>query len=303
MTVGTGNFPELLWPGIHDIWQDEYTKYSPLYEKLFAVKQSDKAFEKEQGVISLPLAGIKNQGAQIPMVDPLQGYQKEYVNATYALGSSITREMYEDDQYNVINRIPAYIADSMRVTQETVHHDIFNNGFSTALAADGLAIFHVSHVLVGTGGTLSNMGQSGVTYALSQTTMEQALIFISRWTDDQGKPINESAVSLAVPSEQRFVAEKILKTEYEVDTANNTINPIRGMMPLVVTPYLTDTDSWFLITSVTTKRKTGFVSYNRRAAEMDRDSDFNTQNLLFSGSMRFSCGATDWRGGWGSSGA
>ena len=302
MTVGTGNFPELLWPGISDIFQNNYDEYEPLFRGLFKKKTSDKAFEKEQGVVNLPLAGVKDQGSPIPMFDPMQGYQKEYVNVTYAIGSSVTREMFEDDQYNIINGIPAMLAESMTQTEEIIHHDIYNNGFSSQLSADGVSIFNTAHPLVG-GGTLSNMGQTGVTYALSQTTLEQACIFISRWTDDRGFKKKFQGIVLAVPNELMFTAEKILQTEYEVGTGNNTINPVRGKMKLTVSPYFTDTDSWFIITDITTRKGTGFVSYERRAREINRDNEFLTQNLLFTTSKRFSCGCTDWRGAWGSQGA
>lgn len=303
MTVGSAQFAELLWPGISAIWQDSYNEWDPKYSQFFYKKDSDKAFEKEQGVIGLPLAGIKDQGEQIPMVDPMQGYQKEYVNVTYALGSSVTREMYEDDQYNVINNIPKYLARSLRQTEEVVHHDILNNGFSSVTAGDGLTVFNTAHTMLGTGSTLSNMGQSGVTYALSQTSLEQALIFISNWTDDQDLKIAYQGRMLVVPTNLQFTAEKILGTEFEVNTANNTINPVRGKMPHVVTPWITDTDSWFIVTDVTKEQGTGLVCYERRAAEIQRDSDFNTQNMLFSTTKRWSAGVTDFRGVWGSQGA
>jgi phage major head subunit gpT-like protein len=147
------------------------------------------------------------------------------------------------------------------------------------------------------------MGQSGVTYQLSQTTLEQALIFIGKWVDDRGLRINVMAKTLFVPTELQFTADKILKTEYEVNTANNTINPVKGKLKPVVSPFLTDTDAWFILTDVTESQNDGFISYQRRKAEMERDNEFMTQNLSFQGSMRFSAGCTDWRGAWGSSGA
>src|SRR5690349_17885274 len=130
MTVATGNFAELLWPGIAEIWGNSYKDWPALYSQVFDSMQSDKAFEKAQGVTGLPLAGIKDQGSPITFVDPYQGFQKEYVNATYAIGGSVTREMYEDDQYNYINSLPEMLARSMRQTEETVSWNVLNNGFS-----------------------------------------------------------------------------------------------------------------------------------------------------------------------------
>lgn len=297
MTVSSGNFAELLWPGIKDLWGVRYNQWQPIWSRFMDVKQSDKAFEKEQGVTGLPLASIKDQGSPITFVDPLQGFQKEYVNVTYALGGSVTREMYEDDQYNYINSIPEMLAESMRQTEETVAHAILNNGFDTNYAqADGLPLFSTAHLLVG-GGTYQN--RPTVASDLTQTALEQAQIDTLNLVDDQGLKINVMNKMLIVPTALKFTAEKILGTEYEVDTANNTINPVRGSLELVVSPYITDSDSWYIKTDV----RNGLTFMDRRAAEIERDNEFNTQNLLFITTRRFSVGSTDPRGTYGSPGA
>lgn len=301
MATGTANFPELLWPGIRKLWGDRYNAMPAKWSQFFATVNSDKAFEKYQQITALPPAGIKNQGSPLPFLDPAQGYQKELVNVTYGLGSAVTREMFEDEQYNVINRIPVYLADSLRYTEEVVHHDVLNAGNTTQLSADGATLINTGHTLLD-GTTLSNAGQSGVTYQLSQTSLEQAMIFIGRWTDDNGLFKAFEAKKLVVPTDLRFTAQKILETEFEVNTANNTINPVRGMLELVYTPFLTDTDSWFVITDVTLGAQQGLISQQRREASIERDNDFMTQNLLFSVTKRFTAGAADWRGVWGSYG-
>lgn len=297
MTVSTGNFAELLWPGIQVIWGNNYNQWTPLWSRAFDVRESDKAFEKEQGVTGMPLAAIKDQGSPIPYVDPYQGFQKEYVNVTYALGGSVTREMYEDDQYNYINSIPEMLARSMRQTEETVSFAVLNNGFSSSFTgADGKPLFDLTHPLVA-GGTYKNRPTTASD--LTQTALEQAQIDSLDLVDDQGLKINVQNKMLMVPTALKFTAEKILGTEYEVDTANNTINPVRGSLELLVSPYLTDTDAWFIKTDV----PNGLRFYNRRAAEIERDNEFSTQNLLFITTRRFSVGFTDPKGVYGSPGA
>ena len=138
MTTASGNFAELLWPGIEDIWGKDYNDYEALYTKMFEVKSSDKRFEKEQGVTGLGLAGIKDEGAAVNYDDPFQGFQKEYVNATYSLGTIVTREMYEDEMYSYINSIPKMLSKSLRQTEETIAHNHLNNGFNSSFTgADG----------------------------------------------------------------------------------------------------------------------------------------------------------------------
>lgn len=296
MTVATGNFAELLWPGIASIWGRDYNDYGPLYTQFFSVKNSDKAFEKEQGVTGLPLAGVKDQGSPIPFLDPFQGFQKEYINLTYGLGASVTREMYEDDQYNYINQIPSMLARSMRQTEETIATNVLNNAFGTALSADGASIINASHSLIG-GGTMANT--PSVAADLTMASLEQACTDIMNFVDDQGLTIMVRPTKLVVPTASWAIAEKILGTDRAVGSADNDVNVVRSKVSLIVTPYITDNDSWFIITDT----PNGLTFYNRRAAEINRDNDFETQNLKFSTTRRFSVGCTDYRGVYGTAGA
>ncbi len=290
MTIATGNFAELLWPGIAQIWGVTYKDYEPLYYKIFEMKKSDKRFEKEQGVTGLPLAGVKDEGSAAMYVDPFQGYQQEYVNVTYALGSTVTREMYEDDQYSYINKIPVMLARSMRQTEETIAFNHLNRGFNTSFTgADGVTLLNASHPLVG-GGTFSN--RLTTDSDLTQTSLETAIQNLMDFVDEQSLKIRTLPKCLVVPTSLNFTARKLLETSYVVGSADNDVNPIMGLFQdLVVSPYLADPDAWFIVTDI----MNGLTWYNRRSAEIVRDNEFDTQNLKFLTTERFSSSWTDAR--------
>lgn len=297
MTSSTANKAELLWPGIQAIWGDTYSEYEPLYTQFFQVQKSDKAFEKQQGVSGLPLAAVKDEGDEITFQDFFQGFQQEYRNITYALGTSVTFELMEDDQYNVINKIPAYLARSMRQTQETVAHNVLNNAFSGTGGADGVSLIATNHPYVGISGTQSN--RPSIASDLTQTSLEQAIIDIMDFKDGQGLKTRVTAVKLIVPTELGIVARKILNTQYEVGSANNDVNVISGSMGLCVTPYLTDPNAWFVTTDV----DNGLVYMERMPARIDRRNAERNLDLEFMTVARWSVGFTDWRGVYGSPGA
>ena len=299
MANATGNFPELLWPGLRELWGMNYARYPAIYKGLIEVIKSDKAFEKFQGLTGLGLAGVKDEGASLAYFDMLQGYQKEAVNVTYGLGTIITREMFEDEQYNYINKVPAMLAESMRQTEEIVATLPFNNGFGAlATGADGVSYFNTSHPLIGGGGTFRNMPATAVD--LSQAALEQADIDLMSYTDERGLKIRVSSKVLLVAPTNKYVAEKILGTKAEVGSNDNTINPVYQSRKLVVNPYLTDPDAWFLKTDVNT---TGIVFVRRRAAEVMRDNEFDTQNLKIANTSRFTVTQVDPREWWGAAGA
>ena len=305
MVIATGAFSEDLWPGIQKWFGDSYEEWPAVWSKLVDVYQSDKAFEKFQGVTGYGLAGVKDQGGMIPYRDKFQGFPREIINVTYGIGSTITYEMMRYDQYNLFKKIPTELAKSVRQTEETVVGNLLNNGFSTAtnptLTADGLSLLNASHLLAASAGqTVRNTPTTASD--LSQTSLEQARIDISNFLDDQGLPIQYMAKKLVVPRESVNLAEKILGTEYEVETGNNTINPVsssRQPIELIVSPWLTDTDAWFVKTSC----EDGLVFTEVDPVMLDRDNDFDTKNLKFSAMRLFGVGAVDWRGYYGSPGA
>lgn len=294
----TGNFPELLYDGIAAIWGTSYKDYPTLYTQFMTVEQSTQNFEKEQQVTGFPIAGVKEEGNQAYFSAMYQGYQKEYRHYTYSIGAVITREMVEDDQYNVINQVPTFLARSMREVEEQVSHDILNNGYTSGYTgADGQVLFSTAHPLVG-GGTLSNTLATAAD--LTMTSLENAIIDIMNFTNDQGLKMMARPVTLVVPTALAMTARKILETQYTVGSADNDKNIVASYnLKLVVSPYLTDSDQWQLVTDV----PNGLKFKVRREAELDRDNDFDTQNLKLLQTKRFSTGFTDFRGSYGSPGA
>ena len=297
MAIASGSFAELLWPGIHGLWGADYNDWPVLWSQIFNKEKTKLAFDKDQGVTGLGLAGIKEQGRGVAYSDPFQGYQKEYVQVTYAIGTSVTKEMVFHEQYNYINKLPKMIARSMRETEETIHFNQLNNGFSSSFTgADGLSLFNAAHLLVNNS-TYRN--QPSTASDLTQASVEQAFIDIMDWTDDQGLRKMFKPLILVAPTAERFNAERILETKYAVWSADNDINPIQGKLKLVVSPYLTDTDAWF----ITTDCPDGLKALYAWEGDLERDNDFNSKNLLMTGSIRFASGWTDPHGAYGSAGA
>jgi len=305
MVMNTGAFSEDLWPGIIKWFGDTYDNYEPLWEKMVDKYDSNKAFEKFQGITGYGLAGVKDQGAGIPYRDKYQGFPREIINLTYGLGSTITYEMMRYDQYDKFKSIPQQLAESMRKTEETIVASLYNNGFSTAanptLAADGLSIFNSAHKLVAAN-NVTQRNTPSTASDLTQTSLEQADIDISSFVDDQNLPILASARKIIVPVASKMLIRKILGTEYEVNSANNTINPVSSSrMPLeiIVNPYITDSDAWFIKTNI----PDAFVFTDVDPVMLDRDNDFDTKNLKFSAMRLLGTGAVNPLGTYASPGA
>ena len=141
---------------------------------------------------------------------------------------------------------------------------------------------------------------------LNETSLEDALIDISNFTDDKGLTISVQADKLIVPSELVFVADRILNSSQRSGTADNDINAIAntGVLPggYSVNHYLTDPDAFFILTSVTSQGD-GLKMFQRTGMETSMEPDFSTGNIRYKARERYSFGFSDWRGVYGSQGA
>lgn len=299
--INTGSFAKALWPGVNAWYGKAYDEYPVEWTDLFDKYTSRKAFEEDVGISSFGLAAVKAEGAPVSYDTETQGFITRYTHIVYALGFIVTKEAFEDDQYDVIaERRARGLAFSMRQTKEIVAANVYNRAFNTSYTfGDGKAMLVNNHPNVA-GGTQSNILSTAAN--LSEAALEQAVIDISKWTNDRGLRIQVVPQSLHIPPDLMFEAERILKSQYRVGTANNDINALvsMGKFPkgIKVNHYFTSSTAWFLRTNA----PDGLKYFERRADSFTEDNDFDTENAKFKASARYSYGLTDWRAIYGTAG-
>ena len=298
--ITTGNFAKALWPGVNAWYGEAYNEHKAEYVDLFDSHTSRKAWEEDIGYSGTGLAQQKGEGEAVSYDSQRQGFVSRYTHATYALGFIITREMVEDDLYDIAGKKKAKgLAFSMRQTKETLAANVYNRAFNSSyLGGDGLELCSAVHINVA-GGTYAN--ELATAADLSEASLEQACIDLMKFTNDRGLKISIMPKSLIVPVDLAFEADKIMKTEYEVGTANNTVNVVRSRFPggVKVNHYLTDTDAWF----IRTNSPDGMKYFSRRDDSFAMDDDFDTDNAKYKASFRCSFGWSDPRALFSSPGA
>lgn len=290
------NITALLWPGIRQVYGDAYMQFEEQYSKVFDIDTSDKYKEIDQGYTGLGLASEKPVGQSINYDTTYQGYEKTYTNATYAIGVAIGRETLEDTLYRNIKNTARSQAVSVRQTIEVLAVSHLNNAFSSSYAgSDSKELCATDHPLVG-GGTFSN--ELATSADLDPTSLEQALIDIQAFVDDRSLKVHARPKLLIIPSALEWTAIQLLKSEKLPQTANNDVNPAKGIMPYVVMNWLSDSDAWFIKTDV----PYGLTWFWRRRPEYREDNNFDAEVAKFKATFRCSSGWTDPRGLFGSPG-
>jgi hypothetical protein len=187
----------------------------------------------------------------------------------------------------------------MNETKEVDHANVLNNAFNSSYtmgaSSDGVELCDASHPNGPYGATQSNILAAA---DLSETTLEDVCIQIDGFKDPRGLQKKIMPYCLVVPRQLRFTSSRILDSVMQNDTANNAVNALKTNNTLPggykVNHYLTDTDAWFVLTSVNETGK-GLVSYDAWPLEFGQDNEFDTFNLKVKAFYRDSKGWVDWR--------
>ena len=302
MAISRAQLLKELLPGLNALFGLEYARYGEEHKEIFETETSERSFEEETKLSGFSAAPVKNEGSAIAYDNGQEAWTARYNHETIALGFSLTEEAIEDNLYDSLSgRYTKALARAMAYTKQTKAAAILNNGFDSDFTfGDGQPLFSTTHPLV-SGGVNSN--EPATPADLSETSLEAAVIQIAAWTDERGLLIAAKPRKLVVPPAQMFIATRILETELRVGTADNDINALKsnGSIPegYAVNHYLTDPDAWFLTTDV----PNGLKMFVRTPMSTSMDGDFDTGNVRYKARERYSFGASDPLGVFGSPGS
>tara|TARA_R110002020_G_scaffold193419_4_gene393727 strand:+ start:437 stop:1351 length:915 start_codon:yes stop_codon:yes gene_type:complete len=301
-SISRANELKQLLPGLNALFGEEYARYENEHSEIYATESSDRSFEEELKLSGFGAAPVKDEGSAIVFDTAQESFVARYTHETIGMGFSITEEAMEDNLYVSLSaRYTKALARAMAYTKQVKSAYPLNNGFSTTFkSGDNVALFSTAHPLVN-GGTNSNRPSTAAD--LNETSLEDAIIQISKWTDERGLLIAARARKLVIPTDLQFVATRLLDSSYRVGTSDNDVNAIasNGVIPegYSVNHYLTDTNAFFLTTDV----PDGMKHFERTAMQTSMDGDFTTGNVRYKARERYSFGVSDPLGIFGSPGS
>ena len=301
MAISRAQLVKELEPGLNALFGLEYKNYENQHTQIYTVESSDRAFEEEVMESGFGEAPVKTEGAGVSYDQAQEVYTARYTHETIALAFSLTEEAVEDNLYDRLSaRYTKALARSMAQTKQIKAAAVLNGAFTTSVGGDGVVLCSTAHPTLG-GPNLSNTLATPAD--LSETSLEQALIDISAFTDERGLKIAVQGLKLIIPKELMFTADRILKSTLRVGTADNDINAVRnmGMVPqgYTVNNFLTDPEAFFIKTDA----PNGMKMFERVALKTGFEGDFDTGNVRYKARERYSFGFSDPRGIFGSPGA
>jgi len=262
MAISRAQLVKELEPGLNALFGLEYNRYENQHAEIFVTETSDRAFEEEVMLSGFASAPTKQEGAGVVFDQAGETFTARYNHETIALAFAITEEAIEDNLYDrLAARYTRALARSMSNTKQVKAANVLNNA---QVAAD-----------------------------LNETSLEQSLIDIAGFVDERGLRIAAQGRKMIIPKELQFTAERLMKSPQRTSTADNDINAIvsMGMVPegYSVNNFLTDTDSFFLLTDI----PNGLKHFVRSPIKTAIEGDFDTGNVRFKARERYSFGFSD----------
>jgi phage major head subunit gpT-like protein len=299
--TNTKVFTKHLDGDINEIFWGEYNMYPTEYDKIAKMQPINKGGHYKEAELS-GLGALREitEGNGVTFDTPVEGNEKEVTYTVFGLGFQITRQMMTDDLFgNMKNFGPVELAKSAALKRDTEFFDLFNSGFATHTAWDGQYVFDASgRTLLKEGSAQSN--RPSVDASLSTTSLQAALEYFDTVKDSAGRPILMRPKYLVIPTQLKWTAAELLKTDLKVDSAENNINTIKddGRLMPFVSRHLTSTTAWFILAEEHDMR---FMQ--RWAGKLESADDFYTGNALFKYTDRFTKAVFNPVGGYGTTGA
>jgi phage major head subunit gpT-like protein len=245
MTLVKSDIPRLLEAGLKTVFFEAYDASRSDYERIVTVVSSEQDAETYAWLGSVPkMREFKDERMPAGLLE----HEYTIRNRTWEASIAVDRAAVEDDLYGQIKlRVQGLAHEAHRHLDEIVF-SLLSDGFTT-ICHDGQFFFDTDHS-EGESGTQSNKGTS----ALGTGSLEQAITAMMRFKDDNGKPLGIVPDTLVVPPDLQWTALELLNSNYYPELIASasgsqklSANPLKGRLDLVVSPYLADTNNWFLL--------------------------------------------------------
>lgn len=269
---------------------------------VFNQETTDRSAEIAEIFKGAGLWGERAEEQDVPQSTFQVGNTKTFTVTNFAQSLDISKNLFDDDQHNVINKMVVDMARKGRMTRDKNAFAVYRNAFTTATTADGAALVSDSHTTLG-GFTVDNK----LTAALSESSLNDAIISMIEQKSQDGVISGSVPKVLLVPPALFKLACEITESEARSGTGNNDMNvySTKYNIQVAMSPWLgaaaggSDT-AWFLLGDNHTI--TRWVRQDIKTDIVDYKYQRNN-NYIYKGEYREVVGAMDYVGVVGSDGS
>ena len=299
MPLTRSDISNLLTSGLKTIFFDAYDAAGPAaqYPRIATVVPSGKDQESYGWLGAIP---TMREFVDERMPKGLSEHNYSIRNKKWEVSIGVDRDALDDDQYGQIRvRVQGLGAEAQRHKDQLVF-ELLAAGFAATKGTcyDGQYFFDSDHS-EGESGTQSNVGTS----ALSAVALQAAITAMMKIKDDQGKVLGILPDLLVIPPDLQWTAIELLESVMRPDSALQIKNVLQGRLNFIVSPYLTDTNNWYLLDTKKVVKPT--ILQDRMpvefgALEADSENGFMRDQYVYGTRARYNGGYGLWQCAYGS---
>jgi hypothetical protein len=295
------------------IVNDTRKEQTPVWSNYMRKETTNEYFQEYFEFGGFGLVPKKDEGDYLNFATPDIGDLARITPEGRQLAFAITREDKKFNRIDKVGRATKMLARAARKTVEMVAAFPLNVGFAVSavrFTMDGEALFSAGHILLD-GTTFSNLGTAS---DLNIAALEARIVQFTVARDNDGTFINLKPKYLVVAPAGAPNARRVLRATNYWTTTGATTSVVdttadRGIpnatvqdagLILVVNPYLTDANAWFLIAD---KSEHELVLIENEAFNDRSFIDPYTEDYVYSVRFANIAAAPHWMGLDGSAGA
>ena len=297
MPLTRSDMPNLLEDGLKTVFFEALDATIGDYQRVATIVGSSSDEEQYPWLGAVPsVREFKDERMPLGLME----HNYSIRNKTWESSIAVERSAIEDDKYGAIKlRVQSLAREAKRHMDEIVF-TLVRGGFATK-CYDGQYFFDTDHA-DGESGAQSNKG----TASLSASALQDAITAMMKYKDDRGKFLGIKPDLLVVPPDLQWTAMELLESTYWPEgqtNEKNADNVLKGKLDLLVSPYLTDTSDWFVLS---TKGVIKPVILQSRtpvefaALEADSESGFMRDQYIYGVRARYNAGYGLWQMAYGS---
>ena len=293
MAMTMTEFLILAQPGIDKVHMEEEQAFEEQYSRIFNVRTQDDLYDDEAKMAGFGGSVEIPEGGDVTYDEAISPVTRRYNLAKRGLGYKVTDKLWRFDRYGQVNKLEGSLMRADKHDTEQFAFGLLNSATATTVATgfDGLALSSTAHTRMDGGATQGNRPSSLA--ALSLTALEDAVIAFTKLVDDRGRPYISRPKDLIVPLDLVLVAQEILGSAMNPNTANNATNALRDKFSLnvIATPYITSTTFWALMGDKHDLQ----VRWNMRP-KSESETDFDSDTIKRKVTKYIGRGFGEWRG-------
>ena len=302
---------------INDV-NTEKSNYESFVSDVFNVKKSNRFGEKIGQVTTFSdFAPMSTDGANAVLDDIIGGPTKTIQHTTFKKLFRITREMNEDNEVDLMQAkargmVQAYkrtradfasaalTANAEALSTQTTFTFGGVSGFDCA-SADGKAVFAVDHPQA----TYPEQTQSNIftnKFGNDDKILHILANYGRNFKNNSGLVMGYIYDKIIIPSNcpnLERVVRKVIDSDLQVGSDYNDVNVNKGKWKLIIDPSWQVTtpgnEPYILMSSQANKELLGNKFYDRVSLDVTGDVDITTNDMIWNGYSRFSCGFTSWQ--------